>query len=177
VKQFVVGLSLLIAAYLVVVYDGRPVKPVRSIRPSIAHGELQGRVIHITDGDTLSILSGKETIKIRLEGIDAPETRQAFGSKATAALKQLVAAKNVVIHTTGRDQYQRTLGTVFLSGMNVNAKLVADGWAWRYKYSNDQNLARLESIARSGGFGLWADKRPIPPWEFRSEAHRKSTGR
>lgn len=129
---------------------------------------LCGKVVSVTDGDTLSLLVGKETIKIRLEGIDAPESKQSFGTKSKDALKELVAGKQVAVVKSGEDKYGRTLGLVRLGDTDVNAKLVADGWAWHYKkYSKDELLAQLEVEARDAGRGLWADPKALPPWEFR----------
>lgn len=130
--------------------------------------ELKGTVVHISDGDTIRILVGSEAITIRLEGIDAPESGQAFGTKSTHALRDLVDQKEVVVRKTGDDRYKRTLGFVFAGDVNVNAKLVEDGWAWHYKeYNNDPELAKLEVAARKAHRGLWVDQNALAPWEFR----------
>lgn len=137
--------------------------------------ELTGKVVHVTDGDTVGILVGKETIKIRLEGIDAPESKQAFGTKSKEALTKLVAGKNALVKKTGEDRYKRTLGTIFVGDSNINAKMVEDGWAWHYKqYSKDEELAKLEAKAREAKLGLWADPKPLPPWEFRQRQKEKN---
>ena len=136
---------------------------------------LRGKVISVTDGDTLSLLLGKETIKVRLEGIDAPEAKQSFGTKAKEALKELVAGRQVTVEKTGQDEYGRTLGIVRIGAVDVNAKLVSGGWAWHYKkYSDDELLAKLEVEARDSSRGLWADPKPLPPWEFRQRQNAKA---
>ena len=137
--------------------------------------ELRGKIIHVTDGDTVGILVGNETIKIRLEGIDAPESKQAFGTKSKEALAKLVAGKDTVVKKTGEDRYQRTLGTIYVGQTNVNEKMVADGWAWHFKkYSKDEELAKLEVKARESKLGLWVDPNPLAPWEFRDRQKEKA---
>lgn len=137
--------------------------------------ELTGKVVHITDGDTVGLLVGKQTIKIRLEGIDAPESKQAFGTKSKEALAKLIAEKDVTVIKTGEDRYKRTLGTIYLGQANINQRLVADGWAWHYKkYSSDKDLAALEIVARDAKRGLWADSNPLPLGNFGRVKRRRS---
>ncbi len=91
--------------------------------------ELTGKVVAVTDGDTIKVLVNNATVKVRLEGIDAPEAMQSFGNQSKEALAKLVAGKTVTIRKTGTDKYQRTLGYVMVDGVDANAKLVQDGWA------------------------------------------------
>lgn len=134
------------------------------------HAEFTGSVISITDGDTITVLQDQTPIKVRLEGIDAPEAKQAFGSKAREALKEMCPINSTVtVEQTGTDRYGRTLGVVLVDGVSINAKMVQDGWAWHFvKYSDDETLAALEQEARAERRGLWKDDNPLPPWEFRA---------
>jgi micrococcal nuclease len=92
--------------------------------------KIAGKVIGISDGGTITILTqDMSSVKIRLEGIDAPESNQAFGSKAKDTLKALVGGKTVEVEKSREDRYGRTLGFVVVDGINVNAKLLEDGWA------------------------------------------------
>ena len=69
---------------------------------------------------------------------------------------------------SGKDRYGRLLGDVLVDGFSVNRDLLAAGLAWHYKYFNDDpQLAALEDEARAAGRGLWGDKGPIPPWDWR----------
>ena len=131
---------------------------------------LAGKVVSVHDGDTLRVLDAAGTQhKVRLQGIDSPETRQAFGTKARNRLADLTLGKAVTVRVHGRDRYGRTLGTVEAAGQDVNRQMVADGFAWHYvEYSKDAGLARAERDARAAGRGLWADKAPVPPWEWRA---------
>ncbi|MFM7830676.1 MAG: thermonuclease family protein, partial [Planctomycetaceae bacterium] len=104
-----------------------------------------GKVVGVADGDTVTVLRGKEQVKVRTDGIDAPEKNQSFGSKSKDALAGLVFGKTVTVQSRGTDRYGRTLGVISVGDTNVNQKLVADGWAWHYKqYSSDQTLARSD---------------------------------
>lgn len=131
---------------------------------------LTGKVVSVHDGDTLRVLDAHGTQHtVRLQGIDAPETKQAFGSKARNRLADLTLGKVVAVRVGGSDQYGRTLGTVEIKGESVNRRMVADGMAWHYaRYSKDAGLAGAERQARAAKRGLWADKAPVPPWEWRA---------
>lgn len=131
--------------------------------------EFSGKVIAVTDGDTIKVLVNKETVKVRLEGIDAPESKQSFGNKSKEALAGLVADKTVTVKKTGTDKYKRTLGIVIVGDADANAKMVENGWAWHYKkYNDEERLAKLEDAARKAKKGLWSDEKPLAPWDYRA---------
>jgi len=133
---------------------------------------LSGKVVSVKDGDTIHILMNRTTYKIRLDGIDCPEKNQAFGTQAKAFTSNMVFGKVVRVETQGQDRYGRWLGKVYTSdGRSLNLALLRAGLAWHYKqYNKDKKLAKLENEARAKGLGLWSQKRPTPPWEFR---HKK----
>ena len=130
---------------------------------------LEGKVIKIADGDTLTLLtSANKQIKIRLAGIDTPEKKQPFGKRAKQALANLAFQKQALVEVETKDRYGRTVGTVFVGSQNLNAELVRQGMAWVYrKYTDDERLYALESEAKQAKRGLWLDENPIPPWEWR----------
>ena len=131
--------------------------------------ELQGKVVSVADGDTVTVLVNKEQVRVRLEGIDAPESNQSFGARAKQALSGLVFGKTVTVKKTGTDRFGRTLGVIMVGDTDANAKMIEDGWAWHYKQYNKENrLAQLEDAARQAKRGLWADPSPLAPWEFRA---------
>ncbi|MDB4409331.1 thermonuclease family protein [Gammaproteobacteria bacterium] len=138
---------------------------------------LTGRVVRVTDGDTIVVLdSSNVQHKIRLTGIDAPERKQAFGTKSKEHLSDSVAGKFVVVDYDKRDRYERILGKVLLSNEDMNLEQIKAGLAWHYKkYQKDQEPAdrelysEAEIEAREAKRGLWYDPDPVPPWE-----HRKS---
>lgn len=137
--------------------------------------DFTGKVVRIMDGDTIEVLHNQRAERIRLQGIDCPEKSQAFGQKAKHATSALVFGKEVTLQTYGRDKYKRTLAKVLLpDGTIVNHKLVKDGWCWWYrKYAQaDRTLERFEEVARAEQKGLWADPRPMPPWEWRNKGRQ-----
>jgi micrococcal nuclease len=129
-----------------------------------------GPVVSVLDGDTIEVLHYTQPERVRLSGIDCPEKGQAFGKRAKQAVSALVFGRDVILQTHGQDKYRRTLGDVFLlDGTHVNHTLVKDGWCWWYrKYAPaDTVLEGLEKEARETKKGLWADPKPVPPWEWR----------
>jgi endonuclease YncB( thermonuclease family) len=132
---------------------------------------LTGKVVGVHDGDTLTLLvAGNQPVKVRLAGIDAPELDQAYGQQAKQALSALAFGQEVKVDGSGPDKYGRTLGTVWVGTVNVNAELVKQGAAWVYrKYPHDPQLLVLEVQAQTTKQGLWAlqaDQR-CPPWDWR----------
>lgn len=139
---------------------------------SAARADFAGPVIAILDGDTIDVLIDRQPVRVRLAQIDAPEKRQAFGTRSRQALSSLVFRQSVTVADAGRDRYGRVLGTVYVSGVNVNAEMVRQGMAWVYRqYATDRSLFALEDEARTGRRGLWADPSPVPPWQFRHRQH------
>ena len=128
------------------------------------------QVVGVTDGDTLTAIVDGRQIKVRLNGIDAPEKKQAFGDASKRALSNLVFGKRVSIVDLGKDRYGRTIGEVFTpDGQQVEVAMVRLGMAWHYvKYApRDTDLAGAELVARKERRGLWSDAAAVPPWEFR----------
>lgn len=129
-----------------------------------------GKVVGVTDGDTIRVMHGTAPEKVRLNRIDCPEMSQDYGYRAKQAASDLCFGKLVTIKSAGKDRYGRTLGEVILSnGTNVNEALVAQGYAWWYRQyaPNDKTLPKLEAKAKAAKLGLWAGKNPMPPWEYR----------
>ena len=131
-------------------------------------------MVGITDGDTIKVLRAGRAETVRLEGVDAPEKRQAYGERARRFAADLSFDQTVVVRATGRDRNGRLLGEVVLpDGRSLNQELVRAGYAWWFrKYSRDARLARLEEEARQDRRGLWADHAPEPPWEYRVNGRR-----
>jgi len=133
----------------------------------------QAKVVKITDGDTIKVLkSGNEQVKIRLAGIDCPEKKQPWGTKAKHAISDLVAGKTVMIEVIDIDRYQRIIGRVFLNDINVNRALVQGGHCWAYtRYVKDKVLFTLQREAQASKKGLWVlpEVERMPPWEWRRQ--------
>ncbi len=138
--------------------------------PAIA-ADFPARVIGISDGDTITVLkSDKTQVRIRLYGIDAPESGQDFGSRAKQETSDLAFRKQVTVRPHDIDKYGRTVAEVILpGGVSLNRELVSRGMAWWYvKYApTDQVLAQLQAEAKAAKRGLWSQDNPIPPWDLR----------
>ncbi|MEQ0627919.1 thermonuclease family protein [Klebsiella sp. JB_Kp008] len=130
---------------------------------------LSAKVVRVIDGDTVQAYDGATNTTIRLYGIDAPESKQAFGKKAKQKMIQLVANQDVHIQDHGQDVYGRMLGTIYLKNKDINAIMVADGMAWAYRYQGRlivPEYGALEQNARNEGKGLWSDTHSIEPLQW-----------
>lgn len=137
--------------------------------PVAAMADFSGRVVGISDGDTIKVLHNGNAEKIRLHGIDCPEKGQAYGNNAKQFTSAMVFGKDVTVQVKDTDKYGRTVADVILPDRrSLNRELVAAGLAWWYrKYSKDKSLGQLEDEAKAARRGLWADPDPIPPWCYR----------
>jgi endonuclease YncB( thermonuclease family) len=136
---------------------------------------IKGNVVGVADGDTITILDEQKTRhKIRLMGIDAPEKGQPYGDASKRSLSDLAFGQLVVVDYNKRDRYGRVVGKVTRNGKDLNVEQVRRGLAWHYKqYQNEQELddrslyANEEYLAQRDRRGLWADKEPVAPWDYR----------
>ena len=153
--------------------------------PFVSAETFTGQVVGVSDGDTVKVLteqtcnsgeecrSGKVQYRVRLAEIDAPEKKQPFGSKAKAALSELVAGQMITVEQVDKDRYGRLVANLYADGKWVNAEMVRSGDAWVYRqYAKTPELFQLEEEAREGKRGLWAlpEQERTPPWEWR-KAH------
>jgi micrococcal nuclease len=129
----------------------------------------EGKCIRILDGDTIEVLRNRQPVKVRLEGVDCPEKRQAFGKKAKEFTASLVFQQQVEVAWTKKDRYGRILGSVKLSnGCELNEEIVRQGYGWWYRqYSRNLRLGQLEAKARLEHLGLWNVDGAVAPWLFR----------
>ena len=151
---------------------------------SVTHADISGRVVSVTDGDTIKVLDASNTEqKVRLTGIDAPERNQPYGKASKQYLASLVSGKDVLVESSRSDQYGRILGKVWVQPLDCpscgktldanHAQLLA-GMAWWYRYYAKQqppeDRGRYESAedeAKTRGWGLWAEPNPINPYDWR----------
>jgi micrococcal nuclease len=133
---------------------------------------LEGRVTHVTDGDTIWVrpAQGGAAVEVRLHGIDAPEICQPFGVQAREALAARLLRRRVVLDVRAQDTYERTLARVDLQGQDVGAWLVSAGWAWSSGFRHRAGpYAQEESAARAERRGLWEGDSPLDPRRFRRQ--------
>ena len=140
-----------------------------SLWPVNALADITGQA-RIIDGDTLDIAGER----IRLHGIDAPESRQTClvgfvawmcGQKATEALETFIGSSPVTCQERSVDQYGRTIATCTVRGRDIEAWMVLNGWALAYRrYSLD--YVDQERRAQIADLGMWRGEF-MPPWDWR----------
>ena len=143
--------------------------------------DITGIVVSVADGDSITVLSAeKKQYKIRMAAIDSPEKAQAFGQRSKQHLSDLVYKKEVRVQIVDIDRYKRHVGVVFLGDRNINQAQVEAGFAWVYRqYVKNipkpmaKTFIDAEASAKTNKAGLWADKDPVPPWDWR-RAQRKN---
>ena len=140
-----------------------------------------GRVVRIADGDTITLLDSVNTQhRIRLQGIDAPESHQDFGAQSKKSLSNMIFDKDVTAMCDKTDQYGRQVCKIVFADKDINLEQVKAGMAWHYKdYEREQSpadreiYAHAEDEARKARRGLWSDANPIEPSEFRREERKE----
>ncbi|WP_198374025.1 thermonuclease family protein [Neoroseomonas rubea] len=145
--------------------------------PAALAAQLRGRVVGISDGDTLTLLTpAREEVRIRLSDIDTPERGQPYGDRARHELSNLAFDRQVRIEVRDIDRYGRTVGRVYVGSTDISAELIKRGAAWVFRrYSNDPVLLRLEAEARAARRGLWAlpEAQRVAPWDWRAASRRQ----
>ena len=112
--------------------------------------------------------------RIRLDGIDTPEMDQPFGVRARTFTLSRVLNRQVVVTVHDVDRYGRLVSRVKIEGADLSLALVFEGLAWHYTlYSEDLVLARAEAEARAKEVGLWSQRAPVPPWNFRRQGRSR----
>jgi len=128
------------------------------------------RVVRVADGDTVSVTLGRETVRIRLWGIDAPESDQPWGEEATDRATEALLGQRVTFIWHDTDRYGRRVCEIILpDGENFNETLVREGLAWWYRYfaPDADHLRRAQLEAMEARRGIWEDPGPMAPWDWR----------
>lgn len=158
----------------------------------MADPHLIGKVVGVSDGDTVTILDANNNQhNIRMFAIDAPETScyfktpsprdelcieksQPFGKASKKNLSRLIFGKTVTVVQGQGKSYGRIVGTIFLGNQDINLQQVRDGYAWHYTYfarNQDKQTRRVyeesQRLAKQEYRGLWGDKNPVAPWDYR----------
>jgi len=165
-QQQKVFFSLLFLACAVLVQAGAA--------PAVVRATFDGKCVAVSDGDTISVMKNGKAVRIRLEGIDCPELRPAFGTVAKRYTSVTVFGKIVRVKEVSLDAYGRTVARVYVEGQDLSLELVKAGMAWRFKaYSSDPALIAAEKQARELKNALWVLPDPQPPWEYRKLRRRR----
>ena len=127
-------------------------------------------VVNVADGDTFTLMyRDKRNLKVRLYGIDTPERAQDFGTAARRALGEMLKGHLVSLVEKDEDRYGRTVAVAFRDdGLCINEEMLRLGYAWHYsEYDKNPAWKDLEQQAKKKRLGLWAQRSPTPPWEWR----------
>ena len=147
---------------------------------STSENTISGKVVSVADGDTITVLDSSNTQhKIRIYGIDCPESHQDFGQKAKQFTSDMVFGKMVEVRVMDTDRYGRTVGIVNIGGKCLNEELVKNGMAWFYgQYCKSpfcSQWSQYQEEARNKKIGLWSMQNPVPPWDFRRGSSKTVT--
>ena len=133
------------------------------------------KVTNVYDGDFISGIDMKtlKPVGIRLWGIDAAELEQPYGVTAMVYLKSLVISNVVTVVPMGTDPFGRIIGMVRVNNTNVNHMMIQEGCAWQYDIGDKEieytfQFKILESEARMHKRGLWGERSPQSPFDFRN---------
>lgn len=146
---------------------------------------LSGRIVNVHDGDTVTLLDAQNRQhKIRLDGIDAPELGQAFGKASKRALQEQALRRDAQAACHKEDRYRREVCRVTVDGADTGLQQLQAGMAWvfrRYERELPSDTREVydsaEKQARSTQRGLWSDREPQPPWDWRADHAPKAVSR
>jgi micrococcal nuclease len=157
--------------------------PLKSVGQAAPSNQVAGKVIYVDDGDTVIVLlADNSKLKVRLASIDAPEVShtnhetgrigQPYSDNSKRFLESLVHGRQVIADCPEQDKYGRSICTLTVGGVNVNAEMVRNGWAWANtansgRYLRDRTFVGLQEEARLARKGLWQGRQPVEPWEWR----------
>lgn len=131
------------------------------------------RVTSVIDGDTINVRDPRgRTATVWIDGIAAPERRQAYSARSKYSLRGLVNMRTILIVPRTIDEHGRIAGKVLLGDLDIGLEQVRRGMAWyddaagfddfdRDAYADAQERARDERL------GLWQAERPVAPWDYR----------
>ncbi len=139
---------------------------------------VEGFVKAVYDGDTILLTTREDSrLKVRLYGIDAPETKkpgkpgQQYGDVSKRMLMYKIMGRRVSAEIMDVDQYKRIVAVIRHNGNDINREMILEGMAWAYRQylhaPYESVYIRNEAGARSRRAGLWRGSNPQPPWEFR----------
>ncbi|QNK67823.1 thermonuclease family protein [Variovorax sp. PAMC26660] len=152
-------------------------------------------VVGVSDGDTITARCGEpgayEQVKVRINGIDAPEKKQPFGERAKQAMSDLVYMKDIELDCFKTDRYRRSVCKVMVAPasnpdgpqtLDAGLAMITVGMAWWYRaYSREQTRQErgqyefAETEAKAKRVGLWHDADPVAPWDWRKTQRQGPT--
>ena len=141
-----------------------------------AAAQFEARIAQVIDGDTLDLVTAKARMRVRLLDIDAPERKQPYGHRSRQSLIAICGGDLAQVDMKGRDRDKNMLAVVRCNATDAGAEQVRLGMAWVIERdaAGDSPLHALQAAARAARRGLWADKEPVPPWEWRGGGGTRS---
>ena len=134
----------------------------------------EAKVDYVCDGDSIWVRCKYGRIKLRLAGMDAPESQQVGGEASTETLRQLVNGQRVRVVAVARDAYGRWVSKVYVDDQDIGLEMIRRGQAWAYRRyfklltrKEAQLYANAESRAKANQRGLWKEKVIETPWHWR----------
>lgn len=144
---------------------------------TLKNNDRKAEVLWVSDGDSAKVkLRNGQEVNVRFFGVDTPESewkgkwkQQAHSQKAKGFTKWLIHKKEVVVDFNGEGTYGRCVGEIFVNSKSVSKAIIESGHGWWYKQYAPKRLDLMEaqSEAKAKKLGLWVDKNPTPPWEYR----------
>lgn len=134
--------------------------------------KFQVKVVKISDGDTFTAINRDNLqLKFRIWGIDAPEKKQAFGTKSKEYLSSLIFGETITVDVQKQDGWGRYIAYVFTpDNKDVGTEMLKAGMAWQFiEYDKSEEYKKAELQARKSKKGLWSDPHHVAPWEFRKK--------
>lgn len=177
-------LSLVIGLLVAIAIAWQSAATSTASSPKATHA-LVGKVVQVSDGDTINIRTDTETIRIRLASIDAPETShgsdqpgQPYGEASRKFLASLVAGKMIRALCYEKDRFGRHICDIPVDDTTANRLSVKNGMSWanqqgKGKYLRDPSLPDLEKQARAAKLGLWAEPGAVAPWVWRHDCWKE----
>lgn len=145
--------------------------------PAASADSFTGRVVEVADGDTLTLLVGRQHHKIKIAAIDAPERYQAWGDQARTNLSRLALSQTAVADCPRLDHRSALyICKLTVDTLDIGIEQIKDGMAWWFRGDAHQQSTEAQSaygsaelLAKLRRQGLWRDTNPVPPWNFRGE--------
>lgn len=158
-----------------------PPAPAPDSRSPAESGQWQARLLHAADGDSFTVrrVDSGQKLELRLYGVDAPESDQAYGQAARRNLLAMATGKILTVKPVDNDQYGRVVAVVFAEGdtKSLNERQLEQGMAWYYEYFCREPFCQgwkaRERQAREQRAGLWHDDQPQTPRQWRQQKSRR----
>ena len=143
-----------------------------SLYCNVSAQTFQVKVVKISDGDTFTAINRDNLqLKFRIWGIDAPENKQAFGTKSKEYLSSLIFGKTITVDVQKQDGWGRYIAYVFTpENKDVGTEMLKAGMAWQFiEYDKSEEYKKAELHAKKSKKGLWSEPHHMAPWDFRKK--------